>query len=138
MSHSIRNYTDLSRIESFEERYAYLRIMSVVGMDTFGFERWLNQAFYHSPQWRHARNAVIARDYGCDLGLEGHEIFDRVIVHHMNPIKVESITGADLDIFNPEYLISTSHRTHNAIHYGDRSLLAQPLVRRRPGDTQLW
>lgn len=138
MSSRIRSYTELSRIASFEERYAYLSIRSQVGVDTFGFERWLNQAFYHSREWRHVRQRVIARDYGCDLGIRGYEIFDKIIVHHMNPIAVEDITHANLDILNPEYLISVSHRTHNAIHYGDSSLLVKPLVRRRPGDTKLW
>lgn len=138
MSPRIRSYTELSRIERFEERYAYLSVRGIVGVDTFGFERWLNQAFYHSAQWQHARQEVIARDYGCDLGIEGYEIFDKVIVHHMNPMAVQDITHANLDILNPEYLISTSHRTHNAIHYGNASLLVKPLVRRRPGDTKLW
>lgn len=134
----IRSYTELDRIKGFEARYAYLRIRAGVGVDTFGFERWLNQAFYHSAQWRHARDEVIARDYGRDLGCEGFEIFDKIIVHHMNPIAVEDLTHANIDILNPEYLISTSHRTHNAIHYGDASLLVKPPVRRRKGDTKLW
>ena len=138
MSRRIRSYAELSCIQEFEARYEYLSIRAQVGVDTFGFERWLNQAFYTSTQWRHARHRVIARDLGCDLGIEGYEIFDKVIVHHMNPMTVEDITKANLDIFNPEYLICTSHRTHNAIHYGDKSLLVKPLVKRRPGDTKLW
>lgn len=138
MSRRVRCYSELSRIVGFEERYTYLSIRSVVGADTFGFERWLNQAFYHSTEWSQARQAVIARDYGRDLGVEGYEIYDRVIVHHMNPIAVDDITSAELDILNPEYLVCVSHRTHNAIHYGDRSLLVKPLVQRRAGDTKLW
>ena len=138
MSRRDRSYTELMRIPTFEERYDYLAIRAVVGVDTFGFERWLNQAFYHSAEWRHARRQAIARDYGCDLGIEGQEIHDRPIVHHMNPIAVDDITHANIDIINPEYLITVSLRTHNAIHYGDRSQLVQPLVRRRPGDTKLW
>lgn len=138
MTRPTKRYTELSRIGGFEERFDYLSVRSPIGVDTFGFERWLNQAFYTSAQWKHARQAVIARDRGCDLGIEGREIFDKVIVHHMNPIRVENLTHADPDILNPEYLICVSHRTHNAIHYGDKSLLAQPLVRRRPGDTRLW
>jgi hypothetical protein len=138
MSRRDRTYTELSRLAGFEERFDYLAIRSIVGLDTFGFERWLNQAFYHSREWRHARQQVIARDRGCDLGVEGQEIYDRPIVHHMNPIAVDDITHANLDIINPEYLITVSLRTHNAIHYGDRSQLVQPLVRRRPGDTKLW
>lgn len=138
MSQRNRSYTELSRIQTFEERYDYLAVKAIVGIDTFGFERWLNQAFYHSAHWRRARQEVIARDYGRDLGVEGYEIFDNLIVHHMNPIAVEDITHANIDIINPEYLITVSLRTHNAIHYGDRSNLRQPLVVRRPGDTKLW
>lgn len=138
MSQRSRSYTELSRIQTFEERYDYLAVRASVGMDTFGFERWLNQAFYHSREWRHVRQQVLARDYGCDLGIEGHEVYDRPIVHHMNPINVEDVTHANIDIINPEYLITVSLRTHNAIHYGDRSQLVKPLIRRRPGDTKLW
>jgi hypothetical protein len=138
MSRRIRRYSDLNRIQGFEERFAYLSIRSVVGVDTFGYERWLNQNFYRSRQWKDTREVVIARDYGRDLGIEGYEIYDKVIVHHMNPIAVGDIVHADLDILDPEYLICTSHRTHNAIHYGDESLLAKPLVQRRAGDTRLW
>jgi len=138
MSQRSRSYTELARIRTFEERYDYLAVRGVVGLDTFGFERWLNQAFYHSAEWRHARRQVIARDRGCDLGIEGQEIYDRPIVHHMNPIAVDDITHANIDIINPEYLITVSLRTHNAIHYGDRSQLVQPLIQRRPGDTKLW
>jgi len=138
MSRRDRSYTELARILTFEERYDYLTVRGVVGLDTFGFERWLNQAFYHSAEWRHARRQVIARDRGCDLGIEGQEIYDRPIVHHMNPIAVDDITHANIDIINPEYLITVSLRTHNAIHYGDRSQLVQPLIKRRPGDTKLW
>lgn len=137
-SKSGRSYTQLSRIHDFEERYDYLAVRAVVGMDTFGFERWLNQAFYHSVEWRHARTFVIARDYGRDLGVEDHEIFDRPIVHHMNPIAVDDITQANSAIIDPEYLITVSHRTHNAIHYGDKSQLVQPFIQRRSGDTKLW
>lgn len=129
---------ELCRIQTFEERFDYLSVKAGVGIDTFGFERWLNQAFYHSAHWRRARQEVIARDYGRDLGVEGHEIYDHLIVHHMNPIAVEDITHANIDIINPEYLITVSLRTHNAIHYGDRSNLRQPLIQRRPGDTKLW
>lgn len=133
-----RCYTELSLIETFEERYDYLAVRGIVGIDTFGFERWLNQAFYHSPVWQRARIFVIARDYGRDLGIEGQDIGYRPIVHHMNPIAVEDITHANADMIDPEYLITVSLKTHNAIHYGDRSNLPQPLVERRPGDTKLW
>lgn len=137
-SKSCRSYTQLRRIHSFEERYDYLAVRAIVGMDTFGFERWLNQAFYHSVEWRYTRRSVIARDYNCDLGVEGHDIFDQPIVHHMNPIEVDDLTNSNPDILDPEYLITVSHRTHNAIHYGDKSQLVQPLIHRRPGDTKLW
>ena len=134
----IRTYTELSRLRDFRERFNYLQTYSSVGAATFGFERWLNQAFYTSTLWRHARQEVIARDRGCDLGIEGYEIHDRVIIHHMNPIDVDGITQGDESLIDPEYLITTSHRTHNAIHYGDERLLAKPFVPRRPGDTKLW
>jgi hypothetical protein len=138
MIRPVRCYSELRKIRGFEERFDYLSIRAQVGLETFGYERWLNQAFYTSVQWKQIRQQVIARDYGCDLGIEGYEINDRLIVHHMNPIAVEHIMMADESILDPEYLICTSHRTHNAIHYGDKSLLVQPLVQRRPGDTKLW
>lgn len=133
-----RTYTELSQIEGLRERYEYLRVTMSVGVETFGFERWLNQAFYSSRQWKDVRQHVIARDFGRDLGVEGYEIHDRVIIHHMNPIKVDHLTHADPTILDPEYLISTSLRTHNAIHYGDARGLVQSVVQRRPGDTKLW
>ena len=107
-------------------------------METFGYERWLNQAFYHSREWRQIRQAVIARDLGCDLAVQGREIHDKVIIHHMNPMTANEIMHGNPDIIDPEYLISTSHPTHNAIHYGDSSLLVKPYTARRPGDTKLW
>lgn len=134
----IRTYDELRLIQGFEERYAYLRVHAAIGVDTFGFERWLNQAFYRSAQWKRVRHQVIARDRGCDLGVKGYEMHDRVIVHHMNPMRVEDITGSDSSILDPDFLVSTSLRTHNAIHYGDESLLVKPLIQRRPGDTKLW
>lgn len=138
MSLRSRCYTELSRIETFEGRYAYLAVRAGVGVETFGWERWLNQAFYHSAEWGRARTFVIARDYGCDLGIRGQDIGFRPIVHHMNPMSVEDITHADASIIDPEFLITVSIRTHNAIHFGDKTGLAQPLVERRPGDTKLW
>lgn len=134
----IRCYTELNRIDNYEERFKYLQIRSSVGTSTFGFERYLNQKFYTSTQWRHVRNLVIARDRGCDLGVEGYDIYDRVIIHHMNPITVESVTDGDESILDPEFLISTAHMTHNAIHYGDESLLVKAPIVRTPGDTKLW
>ncbi len=133
-----RNYTELSRLDTIEDRYNYLKVHGQVGIDTFGFERWLNQAFYTSREWRLVRQEVIARDLGCDLGIREFDIFDQAIVHHMNPMGVRELRTADPTILDPEYLISCSLRTHNAIHYGDANLLPRPLVPRRPGDTKLW
>lgn len=126
------------RFHTFEERYEYLRLRSSVGRSTFGFDRYINQQFYRSAQWKQVRNHVIARDSGLDLGVEGYEIYDRILIHHMNPMAIEDIELADSSILDPEFLISTTHRTHNAIHYGDRSLLVQPLVERNRNDTKLW
>ena len=138
MSSRIRTYTELKRIIDFEERFKYLSVHSSIGVATFGFERWLNQAFYTSSTWRTCRHVVIARDRGCDLGLEGHEVHDMIVVHHMNPVTIEQVENRDPSIFDPEFLISVSHNTHNAIHYGNETLLARPLVERRPNDTKLW
>jgi hypothetical protein len=133
-----RRYNELRRIDSFEERYKYLALRGEVGRSTFGFDRYINQQFYASRQWRHVRHQIIARDNGCDLGIEGYEIHDRVYIHHMNPMTVDDIIHGDESILDPEFLISVTHQTHNAIHYGDEKLLPRPLVERRPGDTKLW
>lgn len=134
----IRSYSELRRLPTFEERYEYLRLESFVGRSTFGFDRYLNQMFYTSRQWRDVRQDVIARDLGCDLAAEGYEIHSRLVIHHINPMVPADIVGGESDILDPEYLITTSHRTHNAIHYGDASLLPRPIVQRRAGDTKLW
>lgn len=134
----IRTYSELRRISTFEDRFEYLKLKGSVGRSTFGFERYLNQQFYTSRQWRQARDKVIARDNGMDLGIEGYDIYDRIIIHHMNPMTVEDIEHGNSDILDPEFLITTTHKTHNAIHYGDASLLPKVLVERRPGDTRLW
>lgn len=134
----IRTFTELSQIPTFEERFEYLKLSGRVGADTFGFERYRNQQFYRSAEWRSIRHHVIARDLGCDLGVEGFEIPERAYIHHMNPMTIQDFKLGSDDILNPEYLITTTHRTHNAIHYGDeRNLLLAP-VERRPGDTKLW
>jgi hypothetical protein len=138
MSDRIRTYTELRRIDSFEERFKYLAVHSSIGIPTFGFERWLNQAFYTSVAWRTCRHQVITRDQGRDLGVEGYEVYDKVIVHHMNPVTIKQVEERDPSIFDPEFLISVSHNTHNAVHYGSANLLAKPLVERRPNDTKLW
>lgn len=134
----IRTHRELTRLKTFEERFEYLKLRGQVGKSTFGYDRYINQAFYRSSEWRRVRNLVIARDEGLDLGVTGYEIFDRPIIHHMNPMGLEDLVSGDDDILNPEYLVCVSHRTHNAIHYGDESLLPRPLVERRPGDTRLW
>ena len=134
----VRSYSELRRLSTFEDRYKYLKLSGEVGASTFGFERWLNQDFYRSYEWKQVRQLVIARDVGMDLGMEGYEIYDRIIIHHMNPMTVDDIEFADDKILDPEFLITTTHRTHNAIHYGDERHLLQPLVERRRGDTRLW
>ena len=133
-----RHYHGLSRLQTFEERYKYLRLNGVVGRSTYGFDRYLNQKFYTSTEWRRVRNFVILRDGGCDLGIDGREIRDKIIIHHMNPMSVEEIEHGDEDILNPDYLIATTLNTHNAIHYGDESLLPKKFTERSPGDTKLW
>lgn len=132
------SYSRLARLETFEERFDYLTLKGVVGDRTFGGERWINQDFYRSREWRDIRHHVISRDMGCDLGVPGFDLFDKIIIHHMNPMTRNQIANADPAILDPEFLISVSHKTHNAIHYGDKSLLPGILVDRRPGDTSLW
>ena len=134
----IRSYSDLRRLHTFEERYHYLKLRGAVGETTFGFDRYMNQHFYTSSQWKHIRNQVIARDEGCDLGIQGYEIFHRLVIHHMNPMTVDNFKEGDSSILDPEYLITTTHRTHNAIHFGDETLLVKPFTERRRGDTKLW
>lgn len=134
----IRTYTELIQYSTLEERFEYLKLRGSVAHETFGTERYLNQEFYRSRAWKLARRDVIARDLGCDLGVQGFDIHDKIIIHHMNPMTVDNIIHGDEDILNPEYLISTTHNTHNAIHYGDASLLPRALVERAPGDTRLW
>jgi hypothetical protein len=133
-----RCYSELQRLETFEERFDYLELKGVVGESTFGFDRWINQRFYTSREWYVARSYVITRDNGCDLGVYGYEIYTGLLVHHMNPISPDDIKHGNEDLFDPEYLVVTSLNTHNAIHYGDKSLLPQGLVERKSGDTTLW
>ena len=133
-----RSYSELRRLSSFEDRYRYLRISGYVGEQTFGFDRYLNQRFYTSREWKQVRDHVIVRDNGCDLGIEGYEIYDRPIIHHMNPMTVQNVVEGDYSNLDPEFLIATTHNTHNAIHYGTESLLPRAPVARRAGDTKLW
>lgn len=134
----IRTYSELIRLDSFQARFEYLNLNGQVGEATFGYERWINQEFYRSPEWKRARNYVIVRDNGMDLGLEGHETNKRLIVHHMNPMNAEDIIHGNEDNLDPEYLISCTLDTHNAIHYGDFSLIQPAYVERTPGDHITW
>ena len=135
---TINCYSELILLPTFQARYQYLRLNGEVGKETFGFDRYMNQFFYRSPEWRRVRDFVISRDEGCDLGIPGREIFGRVIIHHMNPIRPEDIRNRSELLLNPEYLITTIHDTHLAIHYGDENLLLQEPVERRPNDTCPW
>lgn len=137
----VRTYSELRRLSTFEDRYHYLRLSGIVGESTFGFDRYLNQMFYQSREWKSARNRVIIRDNGCDLGIEGREIQGSVIIHHMNPVPVEELRfrGYNFeDLLDPEYLISTVLNTHNAIHYGDERLLLRDPIERTRNDTCPW
>lgn len=134
----IRTYSELSRLNTFEERYDYLSLRGEVGKSTFGYDRYMNQRFYTSKEWRDIRDFVIARDEGLDLAMPGYEIYDRVIIHHMNPMKPEDIEHSNMDILDPRFLITTTHKTHNAIHYGDKSMLPKQYVERQAGDTVPW
>lgn len=135
---TIKCYSELILLPTFQARYQYLRLNGEVGKETFGFDRYMNQFFYRSPEWRRVRDFVISRDEGCDLGIPGREIFGRVIIHHMNPIRPEDIRNRSELLLNPEYLITTIHDTHLAIHYGDEHLLLREPVERRPNDTCPW
>lgn len=138
MTMKIRSYSELRRLDTFIDRFKYLMLRGEVGRATFGFDRYINQQFYTSRQWRQIRNDVIARDNGCDLGIAGYEISDRAYIHHLNPMTVEEIENGNERILDLDNLITTTHRTHNAIHFGDEKLLPQPLVERKRGDTNLW
>lgn len=134
----IRSYSELSRLRTFKERYEYLRLDGKVGKETFGFDRYLNQIFYKSDEWKSIRDFVIIRDNGCDLGIEGYEIHGKILIHHMNPISPKDIARRSENLLNPEYLITTVLSTHNAIHYGDESLLISAPIERVRNDTCPW
>lgn len=139
MKKNIRTYSELSKLKTFRERYEYLKLDGTVGEETFGFDRYINQMFYKSEEWKRIRNYVITRDNGCDLGIQDRKIVDSVIlVHHMNPITKEDIINKNEILLDPEYLITTIKPTHDAIHYGDESLLAEDLVIRSKNDTCPW
>lgn len=134
----LRTYTELMRIPTFIERFKYLKLGGRVGEETFGYDRYLNQQFYQSYDWKRLRRDIIIRDCGCDLAFPDREIFDRIYIHHMNPIGPEDILRHSEEVMNPEFLICTSKLTHEAIHFGDESLLFMEPVERRPGDTCPW
>lgn len=133
-----RRYSELRRLEAFEDRFAYLSLRGQVGASTFGFDRWINQRFYTSREWRSLRHEIIVRDQGCDLGVQGYELHERILIHHMNPLTADELIHEDSAALDPEFLISVSHLTHNAIHYGDARLLRKPFSPRQSGDTKLW
>lgn len=135
---TIRTYSELITFPTFEERYKYLRLGGKVGEETFGFDRYLNQVFYSSKEWKQVRDHVIVRDYGCDLGVSDRQIFGRILIHHMNPISAEDILKRSDYLLDPEYLITTVKNTHDAIHYGDDSLLITMPVERSKNDTCPW
>lgn len=140
MTKTIRTYSELIQIPTFEERYRYLRLGDRVGEETFGFDRYLNQRFYKSREWQNIRNEVIVRDKACDLAFEDREIPNgvRVLIHHMNPIRIEDISYKKDWILDPEFLVCVTKRTHDAIHYGDETLLYSDPIERSPNDTCLW
>lgn len=133
-----RTYSKLIRLKTFKERFDYLKLDGKVGMDLFGDDRPLNQAFYHSNEWNDVRNFVLVRDRGLDLGCKGYEIVDRVIVHHMNPISISDLEDRNPEILDPNYLITVSEGTHRAIHYGYDHIVPRLPTERKPGDTRLW
>ncbi len=134
----IKTYSELIKLKSFKDRYNYLKIKGVVGESTFGFDRYFNQKFYKSLEWKRTRNNIIVRDNGCDLGIEDSEINGSIFIHHMNPISIDDIKDATEYLTNPEYLICTSFITHTAIHYGDEHLLPEPIIERSRHDTTPW
>lgn len=131
-------YEELALRTDFNARFRYAVLGGAIGVETFGYDRFLNQKFYASKEWKDVRREVIIRDNGCDLGIPGREIHDKVLVHHMNPISVRDLVEFNPDILNPDFLVCVSTRTHNAIHFGDESQLPRELIERRPGDTLLW
>ena len=133
-----RTYSELIVLPTFEERYRYLQLKGSVGEETFGFDRYINQKFYNSQEWKSIRDYIIVRDQGCDLGIEGYEIHGRIYIHHMNPVLIKDVMYRTEYLTNPEYLITTTHSTHNAIHYGDENLLIKTPIERSKNDTCPW
>lgn len=135
---SIRTYSELITLPTFSQRFKYLQLNGKVGKDTFGFDRYLNQKFYQSKEWKQIRDYVIVRDNGCDLGINGYEIYGRIYIHHMNPICAKDIQMVSDYLLNPDYLITVTHQTHNAIHYGDEELFMKEPIERSKNDTCPW
>lgn len=134
----MKTYKELIRLQTFKERFHYLALYGKVGEETFGFDRYYNQKFYRSKEWKDIRNFIITRDNGCDLGVEDREIYEKILIHHMNPITLKDILDITDFLLNPDYLICVSKQTHDAIHYGDFSLLSQEPIVRKARDTILW
>lgn len=135
---SIKTYSELITIQTFEERFKYLQLKGSVGKDTFGYDRYLNQVLYRSPEWKRLRNQIIIRDGGCDLACDGYNIYDKVLIHHLNPITVEDVLTRSRKVFDPDNLVCVSHNTHNAIHYGDVDLIVTGPIIRTKNDTCPW
>lgn len=133
-----KRYSELIRLKTFDERFEYLKLPGVVGLTTFGYDRFLNQRFYRSLEWRRIRDIVIIRDNGCDLGFPGFEIYSKILIHHMNPINIKDIYEFNNKILDPEFLICVSPETHQAIHYSDKTKLYRLPPERHRGDTKLW
>lgn len=138
MPRNFKTYSELMKLDTFEERFEYLKLSGEVGLATFGHNRYLNQALYRSPEWRKFRRDIIVRDNGCDLGVEGYDIFGKIYIHHMNPITAEDIRERRSSLMDPDQVICVSGMTHNAIHYSDSSILSIRPIERKPGDTKLW
>ena len=134
----VRTYTELAALPTFIERFKYLSLKGAIGEETFGLDRYLNQMFYNSYEWRRLRNEIIVRDNGCDLGIDDREIHEKILIHHMNPITIEDIQNRSDFLMNPEYLICTCKRTHDAIHFSNEEILYQDPIIRKPGDTCPW
>lgn len=134
----LRTYSELISLPTFKERFKYLQLSGSVGVDIFGYDRYLNQLFYRSREWRQLRDELIVRDNGCDLAMDGYDIYGRIIIHHINPITKDDILNRTEYLMNPEFLICTTHNTHNAIHYGDESLLITEPIERTKNDTCPW
>ena len=135
---SIKTYSELILLPTFEERFKYLQLNGRVGDDTFGFDRYINQKFYRSAEWKRIRDYIIIRDNGCDLAADGYEIHGRILIHHMNPITISDIKFSTEYLMNPDYLICVTHNSHNAIHYGDeKQIITGPIVRTK-NDTCPW